>query len=88
MPAATKFHLVAENRKPMGGHRLGDSPRVIQALWRVCCQSIDEHRFDCPDVPPDKRGVGPCLPRAPMTPAQIIRRMRAECRAAAPRTRP
>jgi len=87
MPApGRKFHL-AENHRPMGGHRLGDSPRVIQALWRVCCQSMDEHRFDCLPTPPEKRGAGPCLPRRPMTPAQIIGRMRQE-RQAAPRRTP
>lgn len=82
MPAATKFHLGAENRRPMGGHRQGKS---LPDLWRTCCQSSDEHRFDCGSTPPEKRGAGPCLPRAPLTPAQIIGRMRQERESPTPR---
>lgn len=41
-------------------HELGTTTR--QRLWRVCCQSIDEHRFDCGAVEPEKRGAGPLGP--------------------------
>ena len=30
-----------------------------QALWRVCCSSCDEHRFDCLDAGGAVRGKGP-----------------------------
>jgi hypothetical protein len=63
MAANNKFHLHAENRRPMGGHRKGDAPTVLQGLWRTCCQSSDEHRFDCTAVPPEKRGAGPVRQR-------------------------
>ena len=33
-----------------------------QRLWRVCCQAIDEHRFDCGEVARDQRGAGPFGP--------------------------
>jgi hypothetical protein len=88
MPAAAKFHLVAENRRPMGGHRKGESATVLQGMWRTCCQSSDEHRFDCEVTPPEKRGAGPCLPRRPMTPAELIHRMRKPRRLAVDEPRP
>lgn len=33
-----------------------------QRLWRDCCQSIDQHRFDCRAVESEKRGRGPLGP--------------------------
>lgn len=33
-----------------------------QRLWRECCASIDEHRFDCQAVPTERRGAGPFGP--------------------------
>lgn len=53
---------------------LGSTAR--QALWRACCQSIDEHRFDCTEVGPEKRGRGPFGPTTGPTVAQAIAAMR------------
>lgn len=33
-----------------------------QTLFRECCASLDEHRFDCLKVPPEQRGRGPFRP--------------------------
>jgi hypothetical protein len=41
-------------------YELGASGR--QRLWRECCQSIDQHRFDCREVASEKRGRGPLGP--------------------------
>lgn len=60
MPASLKFHL-REPSRPIPGH----ARRPSGDAWLVCCQSIDEHRFDCDQVPPDKRGAGPVLRIAP-----------------------
>lgn len=51
-------------------HELG--ARVRQDGFLVCCQSPDHHRFDCAVRP----SGAPYLPVTPMTPAQLIARMR------------
>lgn len=33
-----------------------------QRLWRTCCQSSDDHRFDCRACEPQQRGAGPFGP--------------------------
>ncbi len=44
-----------------------DSDRMErQALFRVCCQSCDVHRFDCREAPVGaKLGAGPVLRARP-----------------------
>ena len=42
-----------------------------QALWRECCASCDEHRYDCTEVEPHKRGKGPFGPTKPPTAAEV-----------------
>lgn len=43
-----------------------------QALWRECCGSCDEHRFDCTEVEPHKRGKGPFGPTRAPTAAELV----------------
>lgn len=57
MPIRVKLHP-HEPVRAMPGH----SKRCDDG-WLVCCQSMDEHRFDCEAVPPDKRGPGPARSR-------------------------
>lgn len=59
-----------EKRRP-GRHR-GDTILSVQRRWHACCASTDGHRFDCPDVPPEQRGLGPFGPLAPATPRQLV----------------
>lgn len=71
-----KFHLIAENHRPMGGCRKSDL-LVVQRGWLTCCQSPDHHRFDCSAQPPDKRGK-PYLLATPPTARQLVDRVRIE----------
>lgn len=36
--------------------------------WCVTCSRLDAHRFDCPEVPPLERDLGPYLPLQPERP--------------------
>lgn len=54
----------------------------VQQWWLVCCQSIEEHRFDCGAVPEDKRGAGPFGPVKPTTPRQLVAAIRVEAHGA------
>lgn len=56
---------------------------VNQAFYRECCQSSDEHRFDCADVPREKRGPGPFGPVTKPSAAELIAAMRREATDAA-----
>lgn len=47
-----------------------------QTLWRVCCASVEDHRFDCDAVVVSKRGAGPFGPVRPASPADLVRRLR------------
>jgi hypothetical protein len=55
-------------------YELGTTAR--QRLWRTCCGSTDEHRFDCQAVEPEKRGEGPFGPVTPATPGELIAGLR------------
>lgn len=57
-----KYHLPDDESRPPVAHRKGASPIAIQKYWLVCCQSTQEHRFDCTEVARAKRGDGPFLP--------------------------
>lgn len=49
---------------------------VRQQLFRACCASSIEHRFDCSEVPREARGDGPFGPVAPSSPAELVARLR------------
>lgn len=68
------FHVKGTPR--LGGHGKGNSMRQVEQLWHVCCQSVEEHRFDCAAAAQHKRGAGPCLPVTQPTTAEMIARMR------------
>ena len=70
-----KFH-VAESHRPQGGNRKGDTVLSMQHRWNTCCQSIEEHRFDCAATPAEQRGVGPVGPVRALTPAEMVQRLR------------
>jgi hypothetical protein len=46
--------------------------------WRECCQSSDDHRFDCREAPRHKRGAGPFGPVAPATPRELVQQLATE----------
>lgn len=70
------FHLSKSHHRP-GRHR-GDTTTSVQRRYLECCQSLEEHRFDCDAVEPEKRGAGPVLPVRPMSPSQLVDRVRVE----------
>lgn len=69
-----KFHR-SDTERPPAARARGDNTPSVQSRWNVCCQSLEEHRFDCAeDV--EYRGAGPCGPVRAETPAEIIARLR------------
>ena len=51
-----------------------------QARWRECCQSIDEHRFDCGEAPREQRGEGPFGPVSAPSASEAIAELRSAAR--------
>jgi len=76
----SKFHL--DNPKHRPGRHRNDTTASVQRRYLECCQSLEEHRFDCPEVEPEKRGVGPVLPVRPTSPRQLVDQVRREARSA------
>lgn len=67
----TRRNLNATTVDPHGlSFELGATAR--QRLWRVCCQSIDDHRFDCTAIEPEKRGAGPFGPSRLVVPLLVV----------------
>lgn len=68
-----KFHGALVERSP-SGRKKDASLTTVQRRWNVCCQSLDEHRFDC-TTDAEYRGAGPLGPVRQPTPAELARRL-------------